>query len=96
MVSHHVRPSAVQGVGSSQEGSSSSQSSAIAGCSKLQALLNKLTEVEADNAQVRWWLGTQGRARRGGKEEGGRKQRGGREGEEGGGEGGRHSCIWND
>ena len=44
----------VQGAGSSQQGVvSSSQSSAVAGCSKLQALLNKLREVEAGNIQVR-------------------------------------------
>jgi hypothetical protein len=51
--------SPVQGAGSSQ-GGSSSQSSAIGGCSKLQALMNKLSEVEADNAQVRGWLETRG------------------------------------
>ena len=44
----------MQGAGSSQQGAdgSGSQSSAVSGCSKLQALLNKLREVEAGNTQV--------------------------------------------
>jgi len=46
----------VQGGGGSSQGgpssSSSSECSAIAGCSKLQALLIKLREVEAANTQV--------------------------------------------
>lgn len=42
-----------QGTGGGGGGSSGSQASAIEGCSKLQALLLKLREVEADNTQVR-------------------------------------------
>lgn len=40
-----------QGVGAGISGGSSSQSAAIGGCSKLQALLAKLREVEATNTQ---------------------------------------------